>query len=80
MRTRRQFQPTLEYMPLRMVPSALVSVPDPTDTSADPTVPAPIVIDPADPSATPPINSGPSPVVGPGSYTTPTTSDPTMLC
>jgi hypothetical protein len=82
MRTRRQFQPTVEYMPLRMVPSAVVvSVPDPTDPTTDPSSPQPpVMVNPTDPTQTPPVDPGnPAPIVGPGSYTNPSV-DPTQVC
>jgi hypothetical protein len=79
MRTRRQFQPTVEYMPMRMVPCAVVvSVPDPTDPTTDPSSPPPVMVDPTDPTQT--LDPGnPTPIISPGSYTNPTT-DPTMVC
>ena len=81
MRSRRQFQPTLDLMPSRIAPCDL-GVSTPMDPSFDPgDSPTPIST-PMDPSFTPGSPSTTDPTdIGPGSYTpvivSPTT---TMTC
>ncbi len=78
MRTRRRFQPTIEFMPLRMVPSAVGCPLNPMDPTTDPSAPSPPAVNPMDPT-TDPSDPTSSPSVAPGSFL-PLTPDPTMLC
>ncbi len=75
MRTRRQFRPTIDFMPSRIVPSDLGVVADPSDLSANPTDGSTTITYPMDPTAIP--TSGPTTVdptqAGPGSYNSPST-------
>lgn len=79
MRTRRRFQPTIELMPFRLVPSVVGSAPDPMDPAMNPSSPPPVYVDPMDP-ATPPCDpADPNPTLDDGSFL-PVTADPGMLC
>ncbi|MGC8638464.1 MAG: hypothetical protein ACP5XB_01140 [Isosphaeraceae bacterium] len=81
MRMRRQFQPTIELMPLRLAPSTIGTAPNPMNPLIVPSTPCPTLIDPMDPLSTPTFSpSDPASPVGPGSYTPPSSATPTMLC
>jgi hypothetical protein len=80
MRTRRQFQPTIDLMPLRLAPSSVGIPLSPMDPTVVPSTPSPTLISPMDPTSTPTSDpSEPVPPAGPGSYT-PIPIAPTMLC
>jgi hypothetical protein len=71
MRARRQFQPSLDLMPMRLAPSGVGVIVSPMDPSADPDSSPTVIISPMDPAAGP---DGGAPVsdptmIGPGSYT-----------
>jgi hypothetical protein len=78
MRTRRMFQPTLDWMPSRVVPSAVGTV-SPTDPTSTPTDSTPSLVSPMDPSSTTGTDPGSTDptISGPGSYIQP--SDGTIV-
>jgi hypothetical protein len=71
MRARRQFQPSLDLMPMRLAPSGVGVIVSPMDPLASPDTSPTEIISPMDPLASP--DSGPSvsdpTMIGPGSYT-----------
>lgn len=52
MRTRRSFQPSVEWMPIRIAPSTIATS-DPTDPGVPPCDPPPPIIDPTQPGTPP---------------------------
>jgi|GEM_PF-2077986 hypothetical protein len=71
MRARRQFQPSLDLMPMRLAPSDVGTIISPMDPLARPDTSPTAIINPMDPLARPdsgPSMSNPRPI-GPGSYT-----------
>lgn len=81
MRARRQFQPSLDLMPMRLAPSGVGVIVSPMDPSADPGTSPTVIISPMDPAANP--SGGPSvtdpTTIGPGSYTPLITTATTQL-
>jgi hypothetical protein len=82
MRTRRIFQPTLDWMPTRIVPSDL-GVVSPMDPTSTPTITPPSLVSPMDPTSSPGTDPGlTDPTIGgPGSFIQPSGgSTVTTLC
>jgi len=80
MRARRDFQPSLDLMPMRLAPSGVGVMVSPMDPVASPSKSPTVIISPTDPVSGP--DSGPSvtdpTTIGAGSYTTPTST--TLSC
>ncbi len=77
MRARLQFQPSVNFMPVRLAPSSMGVMVSPMDPLSCAGTPSPTVfISPMDPLSG--AQSGPSvsdpTAIGPGSYTAPTTT------
>ncbi len=80
MRTRRQFQPMLDWMPSRIAPSSMAVAVDPMDSTTSPTDTTPTLVSPMDPTTDPGTGTSvTSPTIGgSGSFVQPINT--TSLC